>query len=309
MLKILKYCGLWGFLVAVYYRIIIIFCAKNEYKRYVKKKIYDYEMYLDTCDPGISRTLLLFGRRELEHKLILKKVLRPGMTILDIGANIGYYAIMESKWVGDTGKVIAVEPSLKNVTLLQRNLKLNNCNNVHVFQTAISDSCAEKSFFVAKSSNLNTFHNIGSGKYDLTGETIQVSTQTVSAIMYDFGKPDLLRMDVEGHEVEIIKGMLSALEKNEMNPMIIFETHITRYNDEHNMRTVLRRIFKCGYQVKYLASNAESGTKRVNAKGYIGTAPIKTDFVKRVIYENIKPEDAIDLICNIGGARTVLLAK
>lgn len=309
MIAIVKYCGLPGFLAALYYRLRIMLNAKNQAKRYIKKRIYDYQMYLDVQDPGISRTLLLFGKRELEHKIMLQKILRPGMTVLDIGANIGYYAIMESQLVGERGKVIAVEPSPNNISLLTRNLQLNRCENVEVFQAAISDTNDEREFFMAHSSNLNTFHNTGSGAHDLTGETITVTTMTVVDMMKNSGTPDLIRMDVEGHEVEVINGMLSAIQRNELAPMIIFETHITRYGKNHDMEAALRGLFHCGYRVQYLASNAESGTTRVRKKGYRGSTPIKTDFVRRVIFEDIKSEDAIDLICHIGGARTVLLAK
>lgn len=79
-------------------------------RRYLEKRIYDYRMRLDLSDRGISRTLLLFGRRELEHKVMLERVLRPGMTVLDIGANIGYYALMELRLIGPGGTLVAVEP-------------------------------------------------------------------------------------------------------------------------------------------------------------------------------------------------------
>lgn len=309
MISIIKYCGLSGFFVALYYRVLIMLNAKSQAKHYIKKRIYDYEMYLDVQDPGISRTLLLFGKRELEHRIMLHKILKSGMTVLDIGANIGYYTIMESKLVGENGKVIAAEPSLTNISLLTRNLELNRCQNVEIFQVAISNVNDECEFFMANSSNLNTFHNTGSGIHDLTGETITVKTMTVVDVMKNIGKPDLIRMDVEGHEVEVISGMLPAIQKGELAPMIIFETHITRYNKNHDMEVVLRELFDCGYRVQYLASNAESGTERLHKKGYKGSSPIKTDFVHRVIFENIKSEDAIELICYLGGVRTVLLSK
>ncbi len=70
------------------------------------------------------------------------------------------------------------------------------------------------------------------------------------------------------HEVEVMNGLLPAVERGEMDPMIIFETHITRYNKDHDMESTLRRLFACNYKVKYLASNAELGTKRIDAKGY-----------------------------------------
>ena len=56
-----------------------------------------------TQDRGISRTLLLFGKRELEHRIMLQEIVKEGSRIFDIGANIGYYAVMEALMVGKEG--------------------------------------------------------------------------------------------------------------------------------------------------------------------------------------------------------------
>ena len=91
-------------------------------KRFVKSKIYNYQMYLDLKDLGLSRALWLFGNRELDHKYMLETIVKPGMSILDIGANIGYYPLMELKLIGKKGKLIAIEPSSSNIALLKKNL-------------------------------------------------------------------------------------------------------------------------------------------------------------------------------------------
>ncbi len=72
-------------------------------RRFALCRVYDYQLWIDLDDRGISRTLMLFGERELEHKAMLERILQPGMRIFDIGANIGYYAIMESQLVGPAG--------------------------------------------------------------------------------------------------------------------------------------------------------------------------------------------------------------
>ena len=79
------------------------FLLKSLGKRFVKRKIYNYKMYLDLYDRGISRALWLFGDRELEHKYMLEKIIKPGMSILDIGSNIGYYPLLELNLIGDKG--------------------------------------------------------------------------------------------------------------------------------------------------------------------------------------------------------------
>lgn len=278
-------------------------------RRFVERRIHNYRMMLDLQDKGISRSLILFGTRELDHKIILEKVLKPGMAVLDIGANLGYYVLMEMALIGPTGRMVAVEPSPSNIDLLCRNIALNGHRDVPVIAGAVSDVPGEREFFLAHQSNLNTFHTTGSGAKHLSGQTVKVRTYTVPELAATYGKPDLIRMDVEGHEIEIFNGMLPAIERGEMAPMIIFETHLSRYSADHDMEAPLRRLFAAGYRVRYAASSSERGTGLIDARGYRGITRVHTDDVERVIYENIANEDAVELICKTGGARTVLLQK
>ena len=197
-------------------------------------------MYLDNFDKGISRTLILYGERELEHKLMLERVLKPGMSVLDIGANIGYYALIELSLIGKNGNLIAVEPSKQNINLLTKNLVLNGYHNVEIHNKAISDINGYKKLYMSHMSNLNTFHDTGTGQLHLTGEKILVETMTVPNLMNN-RKLDLIRMDVEGHEVEVLNGLLPAI-KNLLQPMIIFETHLSRYNKEHDFEKTLKNF-------------------------------------------------------------------
>ena len=277
-------------------------------RRFYEKRIYDYRMILDLQDRGISRTLLLFGKRELEHKVMLERVLKPGMTVLDIGANIGYYALMELGMIGPSGKLVAVEPSPSNVELLKRNLTLNGYDGIEVHLAAISDQAGVKQFFLSEMSNLNTFHDTGTGRLHLSGKTVDVKTCSVPEIMAG-RKLDLIRMDVEGHEVEVINGLLPAIERGEMAPMIIFETHLSRYGAEHDIEAPLRRLFALGYRVLLAGSSWERGTKLIEKRGYKGGAKVRSDGVERTIFDNIAEEDAIALICREGGIRTVLVGR
>ena len=149
--------GFFTFICATYYHLISLVMRMFK-KKYLIKKIYNYKMYLDLNDKGISRTLLLFGKRELEHKKMLEQIIRPNITILDIGANIGYYSLMILKLIGPNGKLIAVEPSPSNIEILKKNLNLNNYNDIEVHNAAISDENSIKKFFLSEMSNLNTLN-------------------------------------------------------------------------------------------------------------------------------------------------------
>ena len=277
--------------------------------KYICKKIFNYKMYLDLNDPGISRSLILFGKREIDHKIILENVLKPSMTVFDIGANIGYYALMELKLIGSSGKLLAIEPSPNNIDLLNRNLLLNNFTDIDVVNGAVSNVTSTREFFLSDFSNLNTFHNIGTGVKHLSGKKIEVKTYTVPELAKRFGAPDLIRMDVEGHEVEVLNGMIEAISEDKINPMIIFETHLTRYNKEHDMESILRKLFNFGYKTKFLASSSERKSNIINQMNYKKSEPIQTDGVIRRIYEDINDDDAIELICHKGGARTIFLTS
>ena len=289
--------------------LIVLLMRKMRTEKILKRRIYDFEMYLDIFDDGLSKQLIKYKKRELDHKYILEKVLRPGFTVLDIGANIGYYTLIEKQLTGDSGKIIAVEPSPSNIKLLKRNSELNNFKNITIFQAAISSHSGKKDFFLSYESNLNTFHNYGTVEGHLTGETIEVDTYTVPAILRQANceKLDLIRMDVEGHEVDVIEGMLEQIRNETLLPSIIFETHLSRYNEENNMQKVLRQLFNLGYQAMYVASSWQKGSSIIESKGYQSLLSIPTDGVRRSIYKDIGNEDAEDLICNTGGIRTVYL--
>jgi len=278
-------------------------------KRFLKKRVHGYRMLLDLSDKGLSRSLLLFGTREVDHKILLEKIIDSDMNIFDVGANIGYYPLMELELLGPKGKLLAIEPFPQNIELLNRNLKLNGYSeNIPIIEGAVSDASSIKQFHISSHSNLGTFHPEGSGSGLITGHTINVKTYTIPELALIHGQPDLIRMDVEGHEVEVINGMIEAIHAGIMQPKIIFETHLSRYSKNHSMENTLTRLFDCDYCVPYAATSWQKGTEILRNMGYPIGKSIKTDGVERVIIENITAPDAIQLICNTGGLRTVVLA-
>ena len=84
----------------------------------ILRKIQGSKMYLDISDPGISKELLFKGIHEDMATRVLKQEIKKGMTTVDIGANLGYYALLEASIVGDEGKVIAFEPVPRNFNIL-----------------------------------------------------------------------------------------------------------------------------------------------------------------------------------------------
>lgn len=279
-------------------------------KKLIIKNVNNYKMNLLTNDNGISRSLILFGKREEDKKYILKNILHSKMNVFDIGANIGYYTIFFLKNV-NRGKILAIEPASDNLDLCKKNIQLNNIKNKNVkfICAGASNLNTKQKFLISKQSNLHTFNPEGSAKRFLTGESKNINTYTVYNLSKKYFIPDLIRMDVEGHECEIISGMLKYIENGYFKPHICFEPHITSYSRNNKFFITLNKLFKLGYYTNLLSSNAQNGTNKIfNLTKIVPLKVLKSDGVKRGIFKNLNNKDTIKILTKIGGARTVLLS-
>lgn len=169
------------------------------------KQIGDYKMHLNTNDFGIHRDLFLDGFREPVATDYLKKLLNNNSVALEIGANIGYYALIESRLCQ---KVYAVEPMPSNFDLLERNIKLNGINNIEIFKTAFSDTGGEKTLYVSNKSNWHSFY-----KHRKVKSKKIINTDTVDNFLKNKKKPTFVRMDIEGYEFSVLRGMKETLKQ------------------------------------------------------------------------------------------------
>src|SRR3989338_8733486 len=94
---------------------------------------------VDPVDFGVSFELESTGEYEAASMAYCKSVLKPGMTFVDVGANIGLFSLMAARQVGPTGKVYAFEPGADNCTLLRKNIEQNGYRNVTIVEKAVSE--------------------------------------------------------------------------------------------------------------------------------------------------------------------------
>jgi FkbM family methyltransferase len=282
-------------------------------QRFVEIDVHNYRMIVDLNDPGISRTLIHFGTREKDHIYILNKELSSGSVIIDLGANIGYYALMEANIVGNDGYVYALEPSPSNVDMLRKNISLNNYNGiVEVYQMGGSNKTGKEKFYTSEMSNLGTFFPTkyyGESSVTKSSPSIYIKTITIPDFIVDKKPIDFIRMDIEGYEVEVFEGMMPMLENKSFSPKILFETHRPKYDDNHHsMRKVLLQMFEYGYYPKIIVSNDHPKGEFLK-RGYKPEKFIDTDGYRRGIYYGVTNKDAIDFICDIGFVRAVYLER
>jgi FkbM family methyltransferase len=308
-------------LKAIVNSLYLYFCRYVLKRDFVIKRIHSYRMKLpiDEKKKGIAKALLLFGVREEDQLLVLKNEIRRGMVVLDIGANIGYYALLLESLVGSQGKIYAYEPSCDNFNLLKDNIKLNNKENViEVFHAGISDKVGSETLYISEESNIHNF--ITMYRPRSAGKSGEVDTEVVD--MFDIDtliknkKPvNFIRMDTEGYEVKVFRGMKSFVKQTEHEIKILFEVHRSRYDDnEFNMRKELTWLFQSGFVPKVLIAkpllNGKPwGLYPFSERGYRPDFMIKTDGFKRGYYTNILKEDVLDYVCTIGCVRALFLCR
>jgi len=150
--------------------------------------------------------------------------LKSGLTVIDVGAHIGLFAIPASVKVGQKGKVVAIEPEVQNFHQLERNLDLNKIENVIPLNTAISDFNGKKDFFITKGSGCHSF-SPPSGIQIVNKVKINVKTLDTLLRELNIKRVDFLKIDTEGAELEILKGAKETLSKNPQMKMIIASYH------------------------------------------------------------------------------------
>ena len=173
-------------------------------------------------DTGISLELSVFGVHEPITTEIISKKLEKDMVCVDIGANIGYYATLESQKVGSNGKVIAIEPLPTAFYYLQKNLKLQNQSNYEIHNCACYNDDTNTSFLIHEKSNISKI--IKDDDVIPTGmKKIVIPVRKLDTILSNQHKIDFLRMDIEGHELMVLEGATNIIKK--FKPMIQFELH------------------------------------------------------------------------------------
>lgn len=295
-------------------------------RRFIEKRVHDYRLLLDADDPGIGRQLLKRAGREPEQKFIVEGALRSGMVAFDLGANVGYYTVMMAKLVGASGRVHAVEPFPKNFRLLEENVRRNDLGNVSIENIAIGTEDGEAQLQIARKSNWHSLHvpqpNPSvpwQAKYAraIVG-SIPVRTRSLRTYLANREPIDLLRMDLEGYEIEILASLIDLPRAYTRRMKILFETHPEFYDSAANsMRGALEQLcYAHGYRFEYLISDFQHGSHRsadiepgreVFARYGYTAAHIFRNFGHRAIYTNVRTEDAIELVCTSECVHAALL--
>jgi FkbM family methyltransferase len=173
-------------------------------------------MVLDPRD-FVSRHLYISGDYETMTTRLFAAILGPGDRVLDIGANIGYFTLISSHLVGPDGKVYSFEASPVIYTMFQKHCWLNGCDNVVLYNKAVSASKGILKFHTGPEDHFG----ISSLREIDGGRTHQVEAISLNDILSEIEQIRLVKIDVEGAEHEVLRGMTELIERD--RPYIILE--------------------------------------------------------------------------------------
>jgi FkbM family methyltransferase len=202
--------------------------ARQEYLDEPKRTL-GFKIFLDPEDMSdISALIATSGWPNLPVTCLMSAMLRPGMNVVDVGANLGFYTLLAANAVRESGRVWSFEPEPHNFQLLMKSINANNFNNVQPVQTALSDDPGIEKLYLAPTSEPNA-HTLsqdrGMGSLEIQSTSLDEFLQANGT-----GRVDLLKVHVFGDEPIVLRGSRRVLQAS--RPMVVTRFGSSRWNDD-----------------------------------------------------------------------------
>ena len=250
-------------------------------------KFYDLGYSHQVALRPFTHASIRWRKKQLEpgiNKLITRIVIeldnqKDSGWFFDVGANVGLYT-WEVRKVCPTRKILAFEPDPENIKLLEKTLRGANLQNVEICKYALSNQLAEVSFF---QDNLTSATGCVAGKdkpwieqyLNGSANEIRVKTETLDSILRKDRTPSLIKIDVEGHEVEVLQGARNTI--REAKPMMIIESFPPKQS------TVLSLLHELGYRSMDADHHTSINPKTTNLFAWHPQGPLREATVKKLI--------------------------
>ena len=214
------------------------------------------KMYLNIKNesPAMIETFSTYAFNKIHERAtteLFKKVVKRGDTVIDLGANIGYFSLLAAKIVGQSGKVYSFEPEPKNYSYLTKNININNYIQVSAFQKAVSDKNGKIKLYICDYDSghhtIDKYEGIEAYSRGRATKEHSIEIETVRLDDIFQGKEEsigVIKMDVEGAEALALAGMDTILRKNKKLKMFIefFPLLIEKMGNSPN--EFIRKIFE-----------------------------------------------------------------
>ena len=172
---------------------------------------------------GGGRPGYALGTWEPQVQSVLASTLASGHVMYDIGAASGFYAVIAARAVGSTGQVVAFEPMPESAARLRHNIALNEFTNVHVLELALGESVGTAKLVAGIEEDQAGLK--GSLASNESSTPVEVEVTTIDRLVDEgaLPPPDIIKMDIEGAEIEVLGGAERTL--SQRRPVLLIESH------------------------------------------------------------------------------------
>ena len=225
---------------------------------------------------------LLNGDFESSELRFVESYLQAGMTVLDIGAHHGLYSLLAAKRVGKNGRVRSFEPSPRECKFFRQNLRVNRCRNVQVESFALGSSAGRAELFLVEGAE-DVCNSLRPPAAEVTTRKVTVEVRSLDEYLEQqkIGKVDFIKLDVEGAELEVLRGAMRLLSSEE-RPVILAEVQDIRTAPwGYRAEEIIRYLEKLGFGWYGLSEGGNLIALDTTAKSYDGNyvaCPKEADF-------------------------------
>jgi FkbM family methyltransferase len=238
------------------------------------------KMYLDKKD---SLALSINKTFEPVETELVKKNIKPGDTVFDLGGNIGYYTLLFAKLVGEKGKVYAFEPDKENFEILKKNVALNGHKNVILVNKAVSDKTGKAKLYLSEENKADhRIYDSHDNRHSIEIETIKLDEYFANTDVI----PDFIKIDIQGSEVIALQGMTQLLKKAEKVKIVTEYSPVALKNFGIEPMAYLTLLRKHGFRLNEIHERRWWLTDEENQKGKEVTPVTEKELTKNYTPEN-----------------------
>lgn len=223
---------------------------------------------------------------------LLQQEVTEGMTVFEVGANIGYQTICILQAMNKQGTIHAFEPYSQNFRYLYQNISNNHLlRHIFLFNEAVSNNCGEDTLHInATATNLCSLRQTKNTKH---GSERVRTTDLITHAMSNHCVPNFIKMDIEGDETKVFQGLYPLVAaKEKFFCRILLETHSSEYGKDNDFQLVLSEYFRLGFKPKYVVSATEAVPPQFQERGY--EPCFRTE--RRAIFQGVKEDDVLQFI-------------
>ncbi len=225
--------------------------------------------WIDTQAQPVDFWVFYTGDFEPSITWILRQHTKPGAHCLDIGANVGHYAMRMATWAGSSGRVAAFEPDPDIAARIQRSVNESGYAHVKVIPNAVSDSEGTRTFYIGHKS---VYSALDPSQVQQITRSVTLETVTIDDFLQREGwtRLDVIKIDTQGNDCQCILGGKTAIRTH--RPFIVFEYQHDTPADLASQ--VFDLLGACGYTLKTLSPYGELSPFKREAiqSGYVDIA-------------------------------------